>query len=90
MTRIVVVIASLCIPLLMIGCGEGTQENVVQGNEVEQVEEELQDASNVDAPAAETEHAHFRCPMDCEEGKVYHDAGTCPECGMDLEQLTEH
>jgi uncharacterized protein (DUF983 family) len=28
--------------------------------------------------------AAFACPMDCEKGKVYDVAGTCPVCKMDL------
>ncbi len=28
--------------------------------------------------------AEFACPMDCEKGKVYDVAGTCPVCKMDL------
>jgi hypothetical protein len=26
----------------------------------------------------------YQCPMDCEEGKVYENEGTCPVCKMDL------
>lgn len=28
----------------------------------------------------------YICPMDCESGKMYKQAGTCPVCGMDLEE----
>ncbi len=35
------------------------------------------------------EHAHYACPMDCEDGKVYDEAGQCPKCGMDLTQVSE-
>lgn len=27
----------------------------------------------------------YLCPMDCENGKTYADAGKCPICEMDLE-----
>ncbi len=30
--------------------------------------------------------AVYQCPMDCESGKTYADAGKCPVCGMDLEK----
>ncbi len=33
------------------------------------------------------EHAHFYCSMDCEEGKEYEEAGSCPVCGMDLVEV---
>lgn len=26
----------------------------------------------------------YQCPMDCEKGKSYTEAGTCPKCKMDL------
>jgi hypothetical protein len=31
-------------------------------------------------------HDHYKCPMDCEEGKTYDEAGTCPVCKMDLKK----
>ena len=39
---------------------------------------------------AREEHPHemvFQCPMKCEEDKTYTEAGSCPVCGMDLEEL---
>lgn len=30
----------------------------------------------------------YKCPMDCENGKVYTKAGTCPVCEMDLEKTS--
>jgi len=36
----------------------------------------------------EHDHAHvYQCPMDCEKGKIYEAAGSCPVCGMDLEAV---
>ena len=35
------------------------------------------------------ETAMYSCPMKCEKDKVYHEAGTCPECGMDLTLMNE-
>ena len=29
--------------------------------------------------------AIYQCPMDCEKGKTYQQAGKCPVCGMDLQ-----
>jgi len=45
--------------------------------------------------AEQTEHhddanqKHYQCPMDCEGGKTYHEAGTCPVCKMDLKELDD-
>ena len=33
------------------------------------------------------EHAHYQCPMDCEDGKTYEEAGKCPVCEMDMEEV---
>jgi hypothetical protein len=30
-------------------------------------------------------HDHYQCPMDCEDGKTYEEAGKCPVCKMDME-----
>ncbi len=37
--------------------------------------------------AEEEAHAHYSCPMQCEGDKQYDEAGTCPVCGMDLEEV---
>jgi membrane fusion protein, copper/silver efflux system len=40
------------------------------------------------APSAPPEAAtRYRCPMDCEHGKTYAEPGSCPVCGMKLEQV---
>ncbi|HMC00821.1 MAG TPA: heavy metal-binding domain-containing protein [Flavobacteriaceae bacterium] len=35
------------------------------------------------------DHDHYKCPMDCEEGKTYHEEGKCPVCKMDLQKVKE-
>lgn len=30
-----------------------------------------------------------QCPMDCEDGKTYEEAGSCPVCGMDLKPVSK-
>jgi hypothetical protein len=34
-----------------------------------------------------TTAAKYQCPMDCEKGKTYDAAGTCPVCKMDLKPV---
>jgi len=29
----------------------------------------------------------YQCPMDCEKGKTYDKAGSCPVCKMDLKPI---
>lgn len=31
----------------------------------------------------------FQCPMDCEKGKTYDVAGSCPVCKMDLKEVSK-
>ena len=35
-----------------------------------------------------TKETVYMCPMKCEGDKTYSEAGTCPECGMDLTLVT--
>lgn len=32
----------------------------------------------------------YQCPMDCEDGKTYHEPGKCPVCDMDLKMKEDH
>jgi hypothetical protein len=32
--------------------------------------------------------ATYQCPMDCEDGKTYHEPGSCPVCKMDLKPVS--
>lgn len=38
--------------------------------------------------SAATQKASYICPMDCEKGKTYDQAGSCPVCKMDLALAT--
>ena len=33
-------------------------------------------------------HVEYQCPMDCEEGKTYDDAGKCPVCKIDMVEVS--
>ena len=35
----------------------------------------------------EAETVAYYCPMKCEGDKTYEEAGSCPECGMDLVEV---
>ena len=37
--------------------------------------------------STEMHMAGFTCPMDCEKGKIYDEAGKCPVCEMDLKKV---
>jgi nitrous oxide reductase accessory protein NosL len=39
---------------------------------------------NPEPETATTAEQQYICPMDCENGKTYEKAGSCPVCGMDL------
>ncbi len=36
------------------------------------------------------ESGTYQCPMKCEGDKTYSQAGQCPVCGMDLEEVEDH
>lgn len=61
-----------------IGCGNTHEQN-------ETTEQEASE-NNEGAETTEThaEHAHYQCPMNCEDGKTYEEPGSCPKCNMDL------
>lgn len=68
-----------------VGCGseedhsEGDGHEHAVGETHEHAEEDVADSG-----AEAHDHAHYQCPMDCEKGKFYEEAGTCPVCKMDL------
>jgi len=50
------------------------------------------DNINADAQARKVEtellaDGRYQCPMDCEDGKHYAEAGSCPVCKMDLKKV---
>ena len=59
--------------LVFNACAEKKSEK-----EPEKVEENIEGKSDMVA---------YQCPMDCEEGKTYHEAGSCPVCKMDLKEV---
>ena len=40
---------------------------------------------NSETETVDGQHDHYKCPMDCEEGKTYDEKGKCPVCKMDLQ-----
>ena len=49
--------------------------------------EEATDGTEAAATEEVHAHAHYKCPMDCEKGKEYEEAGTCPVCKMELAEV---
>ena len=46
------------------------------------------DAEEMSVEDADHQHASvYQCPMKCEGEKTYEEAGTCPSCGMNLEEV---
>ena len=42
-----------------------------------------------ETPKTEVTAEVYQCPMDCEHGKTYDKAGSCPVCKMDLKPVKE-
>lgn len=41
----------------------------------------------IQTETSDTAKLQYRCPMDCEHGKVYNEQGKCPVCEMDLKEV---
>jgi hypothetical protein len=57
----------------------------------EEVKEEVKIESHEvhDHEEGEMSSSVYQCPMDCEKGKTYETAGTCPVCKMDLKEISK-
>lgn len=51
---------------------------------------ENHDANHKEGEDHKMAEATYACPMDCEDGKTYAEAGSCPECKMDLKLKSKH
>jgi len=81
---VVTVMAMTFGTFLFVGCGGETAPKTEE--KTEEVETHSETAHDHDQEA-EQAHAHYKCPMDCEEGKLYEEAGACPVCKMDLKEV---
>ncbi len=43
--------------------------------------------NNGDTKTEQIAEVKYQCPMDCEQGKTYDEAGSCPVCKMDLKPV---
>lgn len=66
--------------VLFIACKETKKEEAKEDVHMENHE-------NHDHEEGEMSSGVYQCPMDCEKGKTYEVAGTCPVCKMDLKAI---
>lgn len=64
-------LGTLLLGLGLAGCGGGKEEAPAGDASKKEVKQEQQASV-------------YYCPMKCEGEKTYAEAGSCPECGMDL------
>jgi len=68
--------------------------SVTSCGESKPAKEEVKTETEATTPEVESteaeETAVYQCPMKCEGEKTYAEAGSCPECKMDLEKLAEN
>ena len=76
----ILVLLCLSVVFSMLSCKE-TNKEASDNAEQEVMADTAADRADV-AMVAE-----YQCPMDCEEGKVYEEEGTCPVCKMELKQV---
>mgnify|MGYP000444854433 CR=1 FL=1 len=74
---IFVLAAIFSFAIVLTSCKETKKEEVKE--EVQMESHEGHDHSN-EKMASNV----YQCPMDCEQGKTYEEAGSCPVCKMDL------
>lgn len=67
---------------LMVSCGEAKKET-------KEVTEEEVSKDAEESKELHADHEAYQCPMDCEDGKTYKEAGSCPVCKMDLKALKD-
>jgi len=48
---------------------------------------EEQEKADDNTEVVHQDHAGYQCPMKCEGDKTYDKPGSCPVCGMDMEEL---
>lgn len=80
---IFVLVAVFSLAMVTTSCKETKKET--DNSETPVMEEQSEDA--VEEATEEKLAEVYACPMDCEEGKTYAEAGTCPECKMELKKV---
>lgn len=75
-----ILMLSVCLTVVMVSCKETNKKTDADAD----TEMQLEHAADQADMALNVE---YQCPMDCEEGKTYEIAGTCPVCGMDLKEV---
>jgi len=82
MRKVILMVAMVSIvSLTATSCKKDKTEEEVKA-ETEVVNETKQEAQEVLA----SNNVLHQCPMDCEKGKSYTEAGKCPVCKMDLKE----
>ncbi len=82
-----VLVAVFSLAVVTTSCKESKKES--DKSEMHQNHEEHAEEAHEEGADHKMAEAVYACPMDCEEGKTYAEAGTCPECKMDLKQKAE-
>lgn len=75
-----VFVAIFSFAVLFTACKETKKEEV-------KIEVNKENIENHDHEEGEMASNVFQCPMDCEKGKTYDAAGSCPVCKMDLKEI---
>ena len=79
---ILLVAAIFSIAVIFTSCKESKKE---------EVKTESHEGHDHESDSGVTSKEAYKCPMDCEKGKSYEEAGVCPVCKMDLKkQLVEN
>ncbi|MDV7187060.1 heavy metal-binding domain-containing protein [Lutibacter sp. TH_r2] len=84
MKKSIILVATIFSMVIMFASCKETKKEAVKT----ECSEACATSSSCDENKVEaTDKLAYQCPMDCDKGKTYDVAGTCPTCKMDLKQL---
>ena len=88
---ILLMVAVFSLSLVTTSCKESKKDSdKTEMHEDHEKHEEHAEEAHEEGADQKMAEAVYACPMDCEDGKTYAEAGTCPECKMDLKAKGEH
>lgn len=83
---ILFVAALFSIAVMFTSCKESKKEGDKREHHKERAHDREECGHDHKGPRHDARVAAYKCPMDCEKGKSYEEAGSCPVCKMDLKK----
>ena len=81
-------ILTLVVLVLLLSCNNSPKESDKDANVNKDEVQVQKDSTNAHQHGAHLAMTAYQCPMECEGDKTYPEPGTCPECHMNLMEVT--